>query len=431
MERSNEAWVGVIPGPARDPRIDALRGFALLGILLVNIQSFISGAPNAIGYLAPDSGAADRIAYFLTATFVVGKFMPLFGMLFGASFALLYDKLRASFAQPQRLYRRRLVFLMAFGLLHALFLYFGDITLAYAIAGFVLLRHADSDASQLARATARWWIFAAVWLLLSMLSSSGRRDATPQPLADAVERNEEAAMTLGYWAQWPLRAEMALWQMQANLLGLPSLIALMMTGALAQRAGWLRNLDAPVWRRAADSAWQSVCPPRWRTAGGPSLMRNWTKPGDADRSWDAGGSVTLAFFYTSTLPAARTGPSRRVARAGRTHATHQLPDAVAGDEPAAARLGARTRRGVRLRATERVAVAVFVVQTLVSHWWLAHFEQGPLEAIWRAWTYRGAELRVPERQPSDSGGNLVGHATHEFATAPVLMILILSMPVGR
>jgi len=41
-----------------------------------------------------------------------------------------------------------------------------------------------------------------------------------------------------------------------------------------------------------------------------------------------------------------------------------------------------------------LAAAIFVAQTLASRWWLAHFEQGPLEAVWRAWTYRGATSRV-------------------------------------
>ena len=241
----------MITGPARDPRIDALRGFALLGILLVNIQSFISGAPNALGFLPADAGLSDRVAYFITATFILGKFMPLFGMLFGAGFALLYDKLSATFEAPRRLYRRRLAFLAGFGLLHALLLYFGDITLAYAIAGFVLLLHADSDLPSLARATAGWWLFAAAWLLISILPAVGSTAADALPLIEMVERNIEAGMTLGFAAQWPLRVQMGLWQIQANLFGLPSIIALMMTGALAQRAGWLRHPDAPAWRRAA------------------------------------------------------------------------------------------------------------------------------------------------------------------------------------
>src|SRR5262249_34828422 len=135
------------------------------GILLVNIQSFVSGATNPVGFLAEGASVADRIAYFATAAFCAGKFMPLFGMLFGASFALLYDKLRASVPDPRSIYSRRLIALLVIGLLHGLFLYFGDITHAYALAGFVLLLHADSDATTIARATARWWVIAAVWTL--------------------------------------------------------------------------------------------------------------------------------------------------------------------------------------------------------------------------------------------------------------------------
>ena len=389
--------MGVSPGPARDPRIDALRGFALLGILLVNIQSFISGAPNAIGYLTFGSGTVDRIAYFLTATFVVGKFMPLFGMLFGASFALLYDKLRASFAEPRRLYRRRLLFLMAFGLLHGLFLYFGDITLAYAIAGFALLWYADSDASQLARATVGWWIFAAVWLLLSALSSPGATTDAANPFVEMVERNEEAALTLGYWAQWPLRAEMALWQMQANLLGLPSVIALMMTGALAQRAGWLRNPENPGWRRAAlfglalglpvtlaYGSWAVSHADLEASMAVPALVLGMQA-----------SSVVLAFFYAATF--LRRAPTTVVAwlsPAGRMPLTNYLLQSLAMNVSLPG-WGFGVGAVFGYAQLSALAVALFVAQTLASRWWLTRFEQGPLEAIWRAWTYRGAELRVP------------------------------------
>ncbi len=108
----------------RDERIDALRGFALLGILLVNIQSFLYGATNPIGYLRSDAGGLDRAALFVTAAFVNVKFMPLFAMLFGAGFSLLYAKLKTKTAEPRRIYRRRMLFLFVFGILHGVFLLF-------------------------------------------------------------------------------------------------------------------------------------------------------------------------------------------------------------------------------------------------------------------------------------------------------------------
>jgi uncharacterized protein len=37
-----------------------------------------------------------------------------------------------------------------------------------------------------------------------------------------------------------------------------------------------------------------------------------------------------------------------------------------------------------------VAIAIFMLQLVASRWWLGRHAQGPLEAMWRAWTYRGA-----------------------------------------
>jgi uncharacterized protein len=384
----------VIPSPGRDPRIDALRGFALLGILLVNIQSFLSGAPNAIGFLLPDAGTADRAAYFLTATLVLGKFMPLFGMLFGAGFALLFDKLQASFEEPRRLYRRRLLFLAVFGLLHALLLYFGDITLAYAIAGFVLLRHADSETPKVARATAGWWIFAVAWLLLSILpSGAGPEDATS--LVEMVERNLEASLSQGFAAQWALRLQMGLWQIQANFLGLPSIIALMMTGALAQRAGWLRNPEAIAWRRAARLG---------LAVGLPAALVHGTwavTHAGLDQSLAVPAlvlvvqsiSLALSFFYAAAF--LRRAPDAVVAwlaPAGRMPLTNYLLQSVA---MAVLLPGWGLGLGAVLGYAQLalLALVVFGVQVLASRWWLARRAQGPLEALWRAWTYRGAVRR--------------------------------------
>ena len=140
------------PATGRDDRIDALRGFALLGILLVNIQSFVWGGTNPAGYLQQDATVLDRVLFFLTCAFVNMKFMPLFALLFGAGFSLLMHKLRGMTPAPHAVFRRRMAFLFGFGVLHGVFFYYGDITQMYALAGLVLVLYDGHGNASLRRA---------------------------------------------------------------------------------------------------------------------------------------------------------------------------------------------------------------------------------------------------------------------------------------
>jgi len=384
----------------RDPRLDALRGVALVGILLVNIQSFLSGGPNPIGYLGVDSGPLDRAVYFITATFIVGKFMPLFGMLFGAGFSLLYQKLKDRYADPKRVYRRRLVFLLVFGVLHGTFLYFGDITQAYAIAGFVLLRYADSDRGTLARATVHWWLFAAAWLVLTLLPLGGAPDATAE-IVEEIETNTAAAVTLGYLAQWALRADLFLWQVQANLFGLPVVIALMMTGALAQRSGWLVDADAPIWRGAKRVGF-AVGLPLAVIHGAWSLNHAGPEANLAMPGWVyacQSASVALAFAYAAVvLHSAPRALRAWLAPAGRMPLTnYALQSVTMGVLLTGWGLGLGARLGYA--QLSMLALVIFASQVVLSRAWLRHYEQGPLEALWRRWTYRGAIPRSMTAAP--------------------------------
>ena len=89
--------------------------------------------------------------------------MPLFAMLFGVGFSLLYEKLKTMTSEPRKIYRRRMLFLFVFGILHGVFLYFGDITQMYAVAGLVLLLYVDRDVAGIGRAARNWWIGMAVF----------------------------------------------------------------------------------------------------------------------------------------------------------------------------------------------------------------------------------------------------------------------------
>ena len=110
--------------------IDALRGLALVGIVLVNVQWFSGHAVH------PDPGhdrwGLDGVTTFLLHALVDGKFYTLFALLFGASFSLTLQR------SGTRLAGRRLLSLLVLGSLHATLLWFGDILSLYAIAAIPL-----------------------------------------------------------------------------------------------------------------------------------------------------------------------------------------------------------------------------------------------------------------------------------------------------
>jgi uncharacterized protein len=102
-------------GGERIVALDALRGFALLGILLVNIMGF-----SGINALGAEAEGADRIVADSIRFFVQGKLLSLFAMLFGVGFCLQTTRLRDKGAGLFPIWWRRLAVLFVIGLLHAL-----------------------------------------------------------------------------------------------------------------------------------------------------------------------------------------------------------------------------------------------------------------------------------------------------------------------
>jgi uncharacterized protein len=133
------------PAPApvaaaeRIASIDVLRGVALLGILMVNIWSFalpliiFSNPSLAGGYTG-----ANYAAWWVSHFFFEEKMMSIFSMLFGAGLVVMTERTDARGLSLTGVYYRRILWLLAFGLLHAYGLWEGDILFSYAICGLVL-----------------------------------------------------------------------------------------------------------------------------------------------------------------------------------------------------------------------------------------------------------------------------------------------------
>jgi len=141
--RTNQRQIFKMPQPVAEKErivsIDVLRGFALLGILPMNIQYFsmISAAygnPTAYG----DLHGANYWVWLLCHVLADQKFMTIFSMLFGAGILLMTSRIEATGKPSAALHYRRMGWLILFGLAHAYLLWSGDILVAYGMCGLLV-----------------------------------------------------------------------------------------------------------------------------------------------------------------------------------------------------------------------------------------------------------------------------------------------------
>ncbi len=127
------------PIQKRITAIDLLRGFALLGILLMNMSSF---SMPSISYYNPTVYGGDEwwnhLVFSLNHIFADQKMMAIFSMLFGASVMLVAGNLEKRGQNPIKFHYTRNFWLLIIGLIHAAFIWDGDILTIYALCAFVL-----------------------------------------------------------------------------------------------------------------------------------------------------------------------------------------------------------------------------------------------------------------------------------------------------
>ena len=128
---------------AHSPRIDtldAVRGLAVMGIVLMNIISF--GFPEA-AYVNPlamgPASLADLASWAFMSIAVDGKMRAIFSILFGASMLLICDRAEAAGENPAKVHMQRMGWLLVFGLLHMFLVWTGDILTLYAMVGIAAL----------------------------------------------------------------------------------------------------------------------------------------------------------------------------------------------------------------------------------------------------------------------------------------------------
>jgi uncharacterized protein len=187
MSRKNEKQSQSSLGPAnslqkRQALPDQLRGFALLGIIVVNMP-FLA-VSNVGTWELQLSNLSDKVVAFLIVALAQGKFYLLFAFLFGYSLTLI---LKSRSAASTNRYLRRLAGLAILGAGHAYLFFIGDILMSYALLGIVLLLFIRSSTRTVLFASAFSYIIGLALLALVFFESVGAESSTgglvPNPIA--------------------------------------------------------------------------------------------------------------------------------------------------------------------------------------------------------------------------------------------------------
>ena len=391
-----------VSSQGRIETLDVLRGFALLGILTMNIRGM--AAPLS-AYMYPyalfDYVGQSRIAYLFTSVAFDLKMMGLFSMLFGASALLYAAKSTGSGRPPRGLWFRRMGWLLAIGLVHAYFIWGGDILVPYALCGILIL----------------WWVRrlppgallgAAVALLAVGAALTIWHGLTWEGMTDA-ERAQEAAIMMPTPAQareqlgWMLGsytetvARHAPFVFMFQTLFFLSFFlwrcsGMMLLGIALYKWGFLdgrRPTRAYAWTAA-------VCIP----AG---LALAWYGAVALDRVqfalpqrivldlWNYTGAVMASVGYAAALILmVKVGALRRLRKAlaavGQMALSNYLLHSVVAS---ALFLGWGFGLAGQLDYAEQLAVvvAIWIFQLALSPVWLARYRFGPAEWLWRSLTY--------------------------------------------
>jgi uncharacterized protein len=146
---------------ARLANLDAIRGLGVLGIFFLNIyfmgNSFFGYAPHEV------QPTSDIILLIFSNFFLEGRFFSLFAMIFGVGMLIQYQRQQmrmetATTTQQNKRIKSRLYWLIAFGVIHAIFIFPGDILLSYGVSGLLAFRYISLSGDELIR-KAKWFIF--------------------------------------------------------------------------------------------------------------------------------------------------------------------------------------------------------------------------------------------------------------------------------
>jgi uncharacterized protein len=382
--------------------LDVLRGFAVLGILVMNIQSFsmIEAAyinPTAYGSLE----GANRLVWMLGHLFTDTKFVTIFSILYGAGILMMSQRAESRGQSPAGLHYRRSIWLIVLGLMHGYLLWYGDILFKYGVCALLafVFRHARPRRLL----TVGIIIFSVSFFLYLFFGWSVRywpRESYQQNLefwepSEETVSHEISAYQGSWLAQMGHRAHSAL-RHQTLVFVIRSfwrILGLMLVGMALFKWGVLTAARSRRFYLIAMVLGLCIGLPLVFYGIRENFAHDWTMPyslfyGLLYNYW---GSVFVSLAYISAVmlicKAVRTGlVAKAFAAVGRMAFTNYIVQTLICTTIF---YGHGLGLFGQIERQEQILIvfAVWAFQLVGSPVWLRYFRFGPLEWLWRSLTY--------------------------------------------
>lgn len=382
--------------------MDVLRGFALLGILLMNIQSF---AMPGSAYLNPmsfgDFNGINQWSWIVTHVFADQKFMSLFSMLFGAGVLLFCDKAQQKGKPVTRLHYTRTFWLLMFGLLHGYLFWYGDILYAYGMCGFFIYLMRNKSIKTLLITAAVFMLVSCSYYLFMGASleyfPAEARTGLMEAWApdDTFQAKEIAAVTGGFTSGLELRLETTMFMQTYVFLTLIfwRAAAMMLLGMALYKSGFFQLQ----WQTKSYQKMLSICLPIGLAIVVVGLQANFKHNFSLEFSMFLGsqynfwGSVFIALGYASLImlmvqKRQFSALQNRLAAIGKTAFSNYILHTLVFTTVFYG-YGLGLFAEVERWQLILMVVTMWAVQLWLSPLWLQRFKFGPLEWAWRSLTY--------------------------------------------
>lgn len=371
--------------------LDILRGFAIFGILAVNMAGFATPAMLP-GYIYPENLPwYDTLADILVQFLAESKFYTIFSFLFGLGFSVQLTRLEARGGDIRSFYPRRLWMLFFIGILHTLFLWTGDILRIYALLGFALLAFRKRKD----RTLMIWAVILYVLTFFILVAFGGDTDPGI-PGFDVIETARQAYNSPSYLSV--LIFQFFSGFVSFFIIGLmqgPSALALFLVGLLAGRMKLFEQLEEnrSVMKRIF---WIALPFGIIGNAAFVFLEDIWLSTLGVIIGSPALSAVYVSGLSLLSLNGKGVKMLSPLASVGRMALTNYVLQSL---------FCAFLFGGFGFGLYEKIGGAglfgitllIFLAQIPFSNWWLSRYKFGPLEWIWRSLTYR-------VRQPMKIGG---------------------------